>query len=56
MKLKFPAEFDRFYAFLQAVESQTRLTRIDDITITPLNQFGKAFTIEMHLSIFHGRL
>ena len=56
MKLKFPAEFDRFYEFLQAVESQTRLTRIDDITITPLNQFSNAFTIEMRLSIFHGRL
>ncbi len=56
MKLKFDAEFERFYEFLQAVESQVRLTRIDDITITPVNQFSRLFTFEMQLSIFHGGL
>ncbi len=56
MKLKFTAEFERFYEFLQAVEFQVRLTRIDNITITPVNQFSKLFTIEMQVSIFHDGL
>ncbi len=52
----FASTLERFYEFLQAVESQVRLTRIDNITITPVNQFSRLFTIEMQMSIFHDAL
>ncbi len=56
MKLKFTAEFGKFYDFVRALESQTRLTRIERIEINPVDEYGNLFTIELELSIFHGRL
>lgn len=56
MKLNLTAEFGKFYDFLQALESQTKLTRIERLEIKPVNEFGNLFTIELELTLFYGRL
>ncbi len=56
VKLSFQCGFDEFYGFLQAIETQTRLTRVEGIEIRPANQDGLLFEIELQLSIFYGRL
>lgn len=56
MKLTFKSGFDEFYGFLRAVETQTRLTRVERIEIHPVNQYGVLFEIELELSIFYGQL
>ena len=56
VKLSFKCGFDEFYGFLRAVETQTRLTRVEGIEIRPANQYGMLFEIELELSIFYGQL
>ncbi len=56
VKLSFQCGFDEFYGFLRAVETQTRLTRVEGIEIRPANQNGLLFEIELVLSIFYGQL
>ncbi len=56
VKLSFPCGFDEFYGFLRAVETQTRLTRVERVEIRPANQYGMLFEIELELSIFYGQL
>ena len=56
VKLSFQSGFDEFYGFLRAVETQTRLTRVERIEIRPANQYGVLFEIELELSIFYGQL
>ena len=56
VKLTFKSGFDEFYGFLRAVETQTRLTRVERVEIRPANQYGVLFEIELELSIFYGQL
>lgn len=56
MKLNLTAEFGKFYDFLQALESQTKLTRIERLEIKPVNELGNLFSIELELTLFYGRL
>ena len=56
VKLSFKSGFDEFYGFLRAVETQTRLTRVERVEIRPANQYGMLFEIELELSIFYGQL
>ena len=56
VQLSFTCRFDEFYGFLRAVETQTRLTRVEGIEIRPANQYGMLFEIELELSIFYGQL
>ena len=56
VKLSFKSGFDEFYGFLQAVEAQARLTRVERVKIHPANQYGTLFEIELELSIFYGQL
>ena len=55
VKLSFTCGFDEFYGFLRAVETQTRLTRVEGIEIRPANPYGMLFEIELELSIFYGQ-
>ncbi len=56
VKLSFKSGFDEFYGFLRAVETQTRLTRVERVEIRPADQYGMLFKIELELSIFNGQL
>ena len=56
VKLSFKSGFDEFYGFLRAVETQTRLTRVERVEIRPADQYGMLFEIELELSIFNGQL
>ncbi len=56
VKLSFKSGFDEFYGFLRAVETQTRLTRVERVEIRPANPYGMLFEIELELSIFYGQL
>ncbi len=56
VKLSFKSGFDEFYGFLRAVETQTRLTRVERVEIRPANQYSVLFEIELELSIYFGQL
>lgn len=56
MRLEFTAEFGKFYNFLQALETQQKLTRIDFISVKPVNASGHAQQVTLELSIFYGSL
>lgn len=56
MSIDFNADFEKLYNFLRAMESQDRVTRIENISIKPADRTPGGLAVRLEFSIFHGSL